>query len=152
VLAAGSVPVVTDDLVDLWQGSVWRPIDWDACVIRASRAELSGLGELVRAVAPRGSAERAARRASCARAWAELSGGAGPDVHLLRARGRLEVEAAALSRAGFECAAAARLWNELRTRVARAARASQPAPLLAFPAADGDAWLAACRQRVAAYA
>lgn len=74
VLAAGSIPVVPEDLVMPWDGAVRRPIEWDACVVRVNAAEVRALGEVVSAVAPAGSAALAARRLACGRAWAQLEG------------------------------------------------------------------------------
>ncbi|KAG8458859.1 hypothetical protein KFE25_004193 [Diacronema lutheri] len=114
VLAAGSVPVVPDDLVLPWEGATHRPLHWAACALRASRAELRALGELVRALAPPGSAAFGARRAACAAVWEELAGGGleGAAVSgVARGHGAKE---------RFDRAATERVWLELRARVRRA--------------------------------
>jgi hypothetical protein len=146
VLSAGSIPVVPDDLVLPWEASAWRPLPWAECAIRASRAELRALGELVRAVAPAGSEARRRRRAACARIWAELGGfDADRGRHGARRSGRSAgifgvdgshehrptlaaadrsgraKKAADAARVAYNCAAAGRIWLELATRIRLAA-------------------------------
>lgn len=141
--AAGAIPVVTEDLVLPWSDALYLPLDWAACVVRVSRAEVRALGDVVLALAPEGSAARLTRRAACARVWDALSGlGAGsggrPPELLLR-----EGAAAASSHAhdSYACAAAGRIWLELRARI----RLAQGMPVRADV---DDGWVAASSARV----
>lgn len=142
LLAAGAVPVVPEDLVLPWADGLHRPLDWAACVVRVSRAEVRALGDVVLALAPDGSAARRARRAACARVWEALaglgpnSGGRPPDP---RPRAGA-ADAAAHAHAAYNCAAAARVWLELGARIARA----RGAPRARADADDDGGWGAAC--------
>lgn len=65
VIAGRAVLVTTEDMVLPWE----HDLPWDDCVIRVSRSELFALGEVLNAIAPRGSEAYDARLQACARIW-----------------------------------------------------------------------------------
>merc|ERR1712194_171610 len=72
-LAAGSVPVVTDDLVLPWQDT--GLVDWESCAMRISEAELYSLPKVLRKIGSPGSRAYVERRRACQILWSTISNG-----------------------------------------------------------------------------
>lgn len=69
VLAAGAVPVVTEDLVLPFNDV----LPWEECVVRVSWAELRGLGRVLRALAPPRSRALRRRLDACMQIWLRMA-------------------------------------------------------------------------------
>merc|ERR1711920_492296 len=97
-LAAGAIPVVTDDMILPWEDT--RGVKWDECVIRISEPELKSLRDVLLAIAPPGSQAFASRHAACAKLWDNL--GVVEEIHGMWIQ--------------------AKFWSEIRGRIETARR------------------------------
>merc|ERR1712194_42254 len=69
-LAAGAVPVVTQDMILPWED---HDLDWNTCVVRVNEQELYSLPHVLSIIVAPGSREYTKKQAGCRGVWQFLS-------------------------------------------------------------------------------
>merc|ERR1712157_92582 len=101
-LAAGAIPVVSEDTVLPWEDTDLLT-DWDSCVVRVTTAEIFALPKLLRSFGAPGSLSYFQRHAACRRIWHLLAG----------------IDAERFGIAAFERRVHLIFWDVLKRRISR---------------------------------